>query len=599
MKTTRNEYRQLLQHYLAPQWATVLLMTILLLISIGLQLVGPQIVRTFLDAARSGAPERALIQLAILFITIALLQQAMYVLAQYWSYRVAWTATNALRGDLTEHLLHLDLNFHKTHTAGELIERVDGDVNELSQFFSSFAVQLVGNGLLLLGVLVIVYREDVRFGLALTLCALLAVFLLDWVRTLGTKAWEQDRAHSAAYFGYLGEVITAAEDLRTSGALDYAIRRMFEHLRAWLPVQWRAASMGGLVWMTAASVFALLDVVVYGLGGRLYQLGALSLGTVYLVVAYGAMLAEPIEMIRSQLQNLQRADASILRVRQLLQTASKLRNGHASVPTGALAVEFCGVHFGYAESTPLPMLAPEGDRQNVTPAPKSATVLDNLSFTLAPGRVLGLLGRTGSGKTTLARLLFRQYDPQQGHICLGGVDLRDADLATLRSHVGLVTQDVQLFEASLRDNLTFFEPKITDERLLNVINKVGLQAWFARLPHGLDTVISSASLSAGEAQLLAFARVFIKEPGLVILDEASSRLDPATELLLERAVDHLLRGRTVIIIAHRLATIERADEILILDQGHILEHGARVQLAADPTSRFAQLRRTSLMEVLA
>jgi ATP-binding cassette, subfamily B, bacterial len=227
-------------------------------------------------------------------------------------------------------------------------------------------------------------------------------------------------------------------------------------------------------------------------------------------------------------------------------------------------------------------------------------VLTDVSFRLPAGAVLGLLGRTGSGKTTLARLLPRFYDPAAGAIRLGGAPIHAATVAELRRRVGLVTQDVQLFQASVRDNLTFFNPAADDARILAVLDDLGLGAWFRSLPAGLDTeLIAGGGLSAGEAQLLAFARAFLADPGLVILDEASSRLDPATERLIERAIDTLLAGRTGIIIAHRLATVQRADEILILEDGRILEAGERTRLAADPTSRFHQLLRTGLEEVLA
>jgi len=294
------------------------------------------------------------------------------------------------------------------------------------------------------------------------------------------------------------------------------------------------------------------------------------------------MLAQPIDAIRTQLQDLQQADASIARVRELMATRSRLEDGTESVPPGALSVAFRAVHFGYE------------DGQQKT----RAIVLEDLSFEHEAGRVLGLLGRTGSGKTTVARLLFHLYDPQQGEVCLGGVALRHARLEPLRARVGLVTQDVQLFEASLRDNITFFDPDISDGRLLAVLETLGLKPWLERLPNGLDTKISGSSLSAGEAQLLALARVFLKDPGLLILDEASSRLDPATEALLERALGRLLEGRTAVIIAHRLATVERADDILILEDGRMIEHGPRERLSADPNSRFAELRRTGLGEVL-
>jgi ATP-binding cassette subfamily B protein len=178
--------------------------------------------------------------------------------------------------------------------------------------------------------------------------------------------------------------------------------------------------------------------------------------------------------------------------------------------------------------------------------------------------------------------------------------VRDARLEQLRRRVGLVTQDVQLFQASVRDNLTFFDASIPDAAILNVLDTLGLADWLRSLPGGLDTALSfgGGGLSAGEAQLLAFARVFLRDPGIVVLDEASSRLDPVSERLIERAVDRLLAGRTAIIIAHRLATVQRADEILILDGGRVDEYGDRAGLAREPDSRFARLLRTGLEEVL-
>jgi ATP-binding cassette subfamily B protein len=214
--------------------------------------------------------------------------------------------------------------------------------------------------------------------------------------------------------------------------------------------------------------------------------------------------------------------------------------------------------------------------------------------------VLGLLGRTGSGKTTLARLLLRLYDPDQGEITLSGVRPQDATLHTVRQRVGLVTQNVELFRASVRQNLTLFNPAVTDARLLAILEDLELSGWLAGLPAGLDTELAAggSNLSAGQAQLLAFARVFLADPGLVILDEASSRLDPATEGLVDRAVDRLLQDRTGIIIAHRLATVQRADEILILDQGTVLEHGRRTDLVHDKSSHFGQLLQTGMEEML-
>ena len=305
------------------------------------------------------------------------------------------------------------------------------------------------------------------------------------------------------------------------------------------------------------------------------------------------MLRRPIEQLRHELEDMQQAVASIARVEELLRVESRLPVGAGvALPGGALAVELDRVSFAYEPT--------EGEGQEAT-----GLVLRDVSLRLPPGRVLGVLGRTGSGKTTLARLLLRFYDPTAGAVRVGGIDLREAALDDVRRRSTMLTQDVQLFHASVRDNLTFFDDTIEDTRIEAVLDRIGLANWLRGPARGTDGRAALASemraneLSAGEAQLLAFARVFLRDPGLVILDEASSRLDPATERHIEEAIDALFEGRTGVVIAHRLATVHRCDDILILEEGRVLESGSREALAGDPSSRFAALLRGGLEPVLA
>jgi ATP-binding cassette, subfamily B, bacterial len=270
----------------------------------------------------------------------------------------------------------------------------------------------------------------------------------------------------------------------------------------------------------------------------------------------------------------------------------------AALPDGALAVAFEAVSFSYHDEQPANdmLIAQRSADSPMT----DELVLRAVSFQLQPGKVLGLLGRTGSGKTTLTRLIFRLYDPDSGALCLDGINIRAVALDDLRARVGMVTQEVQLFQASIRDNLTLFNTGIDDARIERALTELGLWEWVQSLPAGLDTQLAAGGqgLSAGEAQLLAFTRVFLNDPGLIILDEASSRLDPLTEHLLERAITRLLVGRTGIIIAHRLRTVQRADDIMIMEQGRIIEHGRRAVLAGDPASRFYELLQVGLEEAL-
>ncbi len=601
------EYWALLRTYLLPQRGTVVLMAVSLTLSIALTLVGPQIVRFFLDSAQAKRPESELLTAAGLFILSSVAQQGLAVLASYAATRVGWSATNNLRADLVEHCLKLDLSFHKSRTPGELIERVDGDVSTLSVFFSNLTIDLIGNALLLTGVLVVMWLEDWRVGLSLTVFAALTLLAFNAVRGLATPHWKRDRELSAQFYGFLGETLQAREDIRSLGASGWAHDGLMKRWQAWYPARRDGSVYGVTMWVVFIWSFAIGEALVFGVGSALYAQRAFSLGTVYLIFQYTALLAEPLEQIRTQLEQLQKADAGIARIAELMATKSVLRDGAgANWRSGAaLEVSVQNLSFAYpADSNKV--TSSHTDVSDADPSDTNSSetlandnVLEELSFTLQAGRVLGLLGRTGSGKTTLARLMMRFYDPQRGAVLLDGIDLRDARLEQVRDRVTLVTQNIELLSASVRDNLTFFDPSIADETLWDALERVGLRGWARGLDLGLDTTVESGALSGGESQLLAFARVFLRDPGLIVLDEASSKLDPATEALLERAMTELLRGRTAIIIAHRLKTIERADDILILERGRVLETGTRKALMANPDSVFSALRRKGLDEVLA
>jgi len=578
-------YVRILSKYLRPLRARVILLALVALVGIGLQLAAPQLIRGFLDGATGGRPTDELIPLAVWFIVIAVLQQAAKVWATYLSVDVGWSATNDLRADLAEHVLHLDMGFHKTHTPGALIERIDGDVTSLSNFFSSFTIQVIGNIILILGILVLLWVENVLVGLGVTVFVVVIMSGMVKVQTIAVPRWKAVRARSAELMGFIGEQLGGTEDIKANGGDQFMIARFTHILRQWLPEHVRGRHGFSLLWTMGITTYIMGLTVVFWLGSVLFNDGVMTLGSVYLVFHYVQMTHDPIEHIRAQMEDFQKAGAGIARVEDLLARDSAIEDsGTGTLPVGPLDVHFDGVTFGYAD---------EGD--------DGLPVLNNLDFTLPAGRVLGVLGRSGSGKSTLARLLTRLYDPQEGAIRLDGSALPEIPVSDLRHRVAMVTQDVQLFGASIRDNLTFFGHSVDDERLIEVINELGLTPWLETLPEGLDSRLeaSGSGLSAGQAQLLAFTRIFLRDPGLVILDEASSRLDPATEELIEHAVGRLLRDRTGIIIAHRLATIERADDILILEDGHIVEAGDRRRLANDPDSRLSHLMTTGLEEVLA
>lgn len=603
MRIPLRQYGALLSDYLRPQRGRAIGLAIALLFTIALQILNPQLLGTFIDTATTGGSPQTLMAIALGFIGVAVLIQLLSVITTYLSETVAWRATNALRLDLVSHCLRLDLSHHQSRTPGEWVERIDGDVVALARFFSQLVIHVLGNGILLLGILIILWIEDWRAGLSLTLFSWISLAVLLGVQSIAVMPWTRYRQKSAEFFGFIAEHIAGREDLRANGAVSYVMHRFYRIVQAWLPIYHQARFTSTLLWAGSVGLFTVGNAIALILIAYLWNQQAITIGTAYLIFHYTNLLSQPIERIREELEQLQQVEASIHRIRELFQLRSNLlESGTLFLPPGPFSISFKNVSFWYhspqniqdednntTSHSPLPL--PQSKIHNPESKIPPAPTLRALSFHLPPGHILGILGHTGSGKTTIARLLLRFYDVQQGEICIGGGAIARLSLSDLRQRIGLVTQDVQLFQASVRDNLTFFNPTIHDGEILHTLEQLGLSPWLAALPAGLDTVLSSDSggLSAGQAQLLAFARVFLKNPGLVILDEASSRLDPTTEELIEQAVDTLLDLRTGIIIAHRLKTIQRADQILILEKGSVVEYGDRLALMQNPDSRLAHL----------
>ena len=574
-------YWELLERHIRPQGLRFAGLMLLMLGSIGLQLLNPQIMSRFIDDALAAKPLNLLMFSAALYIAIALIQQGVSVGVTYLGESVAWTATNALRAELARHCLMLDMEFHNSHTPGELIERINGDITSMAAFFSEFIINLVGNILLLIGIVIVLYAEDWRVGLAFTVFTAAALIVLNRMRDIAMNDWKERRQADANLIGFLEEQLSGTEDVRSSGAAGFVLRKLYQ-LAALIFRHDRAASgKGMLISIVIDTSFTIAMLIAVGMGYALFTAGVISVGMVYLFVRYINLLEGPFWTMAHQMESFQTIGACVQRLSELRALRPKVIDGTGLElrPHSALSLAFEDVHFAYSAEEP---------------------VLRGLSFDLRPGKSLGLLGRTGSGKSTIARLVFRLYDPVSGSIRLNHLDLVQSQLTPLRKRIAMVTQDVQIFRASVRDNLTFFDRAIPDERILQVIAELGLGEWLNALKHGLDSELESGGrgLSAGEAQLLALARVFLRDPGLVILDEASSRLDPATEQRIERAIDRLLAGRTAIIIAHRLGTVQRADDILILEDGCVGEYGPRAALAADPSSRFYGLLQTGLEEML-
>jgi ATP-binding cassette, subfamily B, bacterial len=562
---------RLLVAYLRPEGRRLGALVGVLVVAMVLPLAGPLLVGRFVDAALAGDPTTTLVTLAVVFLGVTLTGDGLQLVVTWLSVRLAWRVGNRLRSDLCRHALTLDLDWHGDHSAGQLIERIDGDVDAVTRFSSTAVLELVGNAILVAGVLAVAAVIDWRASILIGVTVAVAVVVMVRLRRLAVPFYDDEREVQARLYGDVEERLGGLEDLRANGAGRWAEDRLQRHSASWWRTARRAAVRGDGALTLAGAVFAAGTVAVLALGVWQAQRGALSVGSVLALVRFSQLVSDPLWRVAQQLAEAQKAVAGTRRAARLLATEPRITDGPDILPDeGALAVELRDVTFGYGTWTP---------------------VLHHVDLVVPAGRSLGVVGRTGSGKTTIGRLVARLWDTEQGAVLVGGADVRSLRTADLRRRIGIVTQDVELLRASLRDNLTVLGAVAADDdALVRAVHDAGLGAWFSGLDHGLDTVLDGdADLSAGEGQLLAFARVLLADPAVVILDEASSRLDPATEAGLTAATDRLLAGRTAIIIAHRLATLDRVDDLLVLDHGRLVEHGPRADLAADPTSAFHAL----------
>lgn len=549
-------------------------------LSSALTLAGPLVVRRIVDIATSAAggdgnqdATRQVVVLAAVFLVIAVTTQVILVVVAWYATVTAWGTTNAIRMNLARHVLGLDHEFHRRHTPGELIQRVDGDVTSVSDFLGRVVPKLAGAFTLVLGMVVVLAVLDWRLavGAAVYLAIAGAVIVRGRHRAVGESSDEMGAY--AALYGGIEERLTASEDLRANGAGRHAMWRFMGESNRALHASVRRESAFLRLWWAVQGAVAIGAVVALVASATLVATGAITIGTAFLLFQYTLLIERPLEDIIHQLETVQKANGAMVRVIDLLGVTAEVKDEGTEHPApGPLEVAFHHLSFDY------------GDGEHV---------LRDVHLTLAAGRSMGIVGRTGSGKTTLSRLVLRLVEATEGELRLNGVPVAEIPMAELRRRVAMIPQEVELFGGTVRDNVTLFDPSPTDADVEHALTEAGLGALVAGGIHR-ELGAGGAGLSAGEAQLLALARVWLRDPDLVVLDEATARVDPESEARLDEAVTRLMAGRTTLVIAHRLSTLRHVDDILVLDHGAVLEHGPREHLAADPGSRFRHLLELAL-----
>jgi ABC-type multidrug transport system fused ATPase/permease subunit len=565
-------------------------------------LAGPLIVRRIVDEARAGTTAEQVVRLGALFLVVAMLTQVLNVVVVASATRAAWRITNGLRLDITRHVLGLDHEFHRKHTPGELIQRVDGDVTNVSNFLSQVVPKVAGAAIMLTGMLVVLTTLDWRLGAGMLVYLAGSVALVMSMRHHAVRESSDEMGSYARLYGGIEERLTAVEDLRANGAENHAMWRFVEDSSEAITSAVRRESAFLRMWWALQIDVAVGLVGTLVISAALVSNGAITLGTAFLLFQYVHLMIRPLEELADQLEVIQKANGAMHRVVELMAIQpTVVDQGETSPPPGPLGVTCTGVGFAYQDDHPI---------------------LHDVDVAVAGGRSVGVVGRTGSGKTTFSRLLLRLVETTDGTVALGGVPIAEIPIAELRRRVALVPQEVELFEGTIRDNVTLFDAAPSDSDVEQALRHAGLDAlvdngpaWGEGVPHareeggvgappgaaepparGIHRPLGAggAGLSAGQAQLLALARVWLRDPDLVVLDEATARVDPETERRIAEAVAELMKGRTTFVIAHRLSTLDIVDEVIVFDHGRITEHGERAALVGNKDSRFRHLLELAL-----
>jgi ATP-binding cassette subfamily B protein len=551
--------------------------------------VNPLIFKKIIDDGIGTAPPETgqpglVVALALVVAALAVVEAALSLVQRWYSARIGEGLIYDLRAQVYAHVQRMPIAFFTRTQTGALITRLNNDVLGAQQAFTGTLSQVVSN---VIGVtLTLIAMFVLSWQITLLSLVLLPVFVVP-ARLIGTKLQELTRES----YGLNAQMnTTMTERFNVSGALlvklfgrpeheDAAFREKAGRVR---DIGITSAMYGRVFFASLTLVASLATALVYGVGGVLAAQGALGIGTVVALSAYLTRLYGPLTALSNVRVDVMTALVSFERVFEVLDLAPTVTDkpGARELPPDAASLEFDDVHFRYPTAEEVSLASLESVA--VLDQTPSVPVLRGVSFRAEPGELVALVGPSGSGKTTISALVTRMYDVQGGAVRIGGCDVRYMTLASLRDAVGVVTQDAHLFHDTIRANLCYARPDATDEQMWDALEAAQVADLVRALPDGLETVVGDRGyrLSGGEKQRLAIARLLLKAPGLVVLDEATAHLDSESEAAVQRALRQALQGRTSLVIAHRLSTVREADQILVVDEGRVVESGRHDELLA-------------------
>jgi ATP-binding cassette subfamily B protein len=585
--------------YARPYARQIAVFLVIVVISAQLVVAAPLLFQRIVDDGILAGDSALVTRLALIVALIAVLDAGLSLVERWYSARIGEGLIYDLRTQVFSHVQRQPIAFFTRAQTGALVSRLNSDVIGAQQAFTGTLAGIVSNGISV--VVIIVAMLALSWQVTIAALLLLPVFLLParWVgRRLAALSREQ-MGLNAEMSGMMTERFNVAGALlvKLFGRPDDEAGQFSGRASRVRDIGVTIALQNRAFFVALTLVTSLATALVYGVGGNLVVSGALTLGTLLALVALLARLYGPLTALSNVRIDVMTALVSFERVFEVLDLRPLVDEAEDArpLPSDAADIAFDDVAFRYPRSDEVSLASLESIA--TAERPVHGLTLDGVSFDVRPGSMVALVGPSGAGKTTLTALVTRLYDPTSGSVRVGGVDLRDATLASVTDTIGVVTQDAHMFHDTIRANLAYARPDATDEQIWDALQAAQIDTLVRALPDGLDTVVGDRGyrLSGGEKQRMAIARLLLKAPRIVILDEATAHLDSESESALQRALDTALEGRTSLVIAHRLSTVRNADEILVVDAGHIVARGTHAQLLAEG-GLYAELYRTQFAD---